>query len=204
MKRRRHSRYSIDQTMIDMAFTLTALFAAFLAIVLHISQINDQKKEETQRKISVGNIAINAEWDSSLDADVDLWVKSPEDVGSVGYSRRSDKQTSYVRDDIGKSNDMGNSNYETSFVRGLLPGRYVVDVHMFDSKGHLPIKVRVFILLGNQNDTSMKLVGDRELELKSDGEELTAFSFELDNDGELIEGSISQEYIPLRYKEEEL
>ena len=68
-------------------------------------------------------------WDPNLDADIDLWVKGPND-GSVGYSKPSGLVFNLLRDDRGLVGDHTPLNYEISFTRGIIPGEYQANVHL--------------------------------------------------------------------------
>ncbi len=199
---RKRSRFNIDQLFIDVMTTLCAMFVAMLAIVTLVSKIDNKTPEQKVEALSqAGNVVIDARWPDGLPVDVDLWVQAPEDKFAVGYSRRADRQSSYVRDDTGMSNDPGDLNYENVFVRGLKPGRYVVNVHMYHGTGSLPVKVRVTASVMPTAIMPMQAIKSVEVELTENGQELTAFSFELDNEGHLVPGSISQEFIRLRNPE---
>jgi hypothetical protein len=59
--------------------------------------------------------------DDKLDADVDLWVEAPGDR-PVGYSNKSGQIFSLLRDDLGKSQDITDFNYEIAYSRGMPAG----------------------------------------------------------------------------------
>lgn len=195
---RRKSKFNIDQTMLDMMTTLVVLFAALFGIWVMVAKIDVNKMRDEAIAMQLGSMTADARWPDGLDVDVDLWVQAPEDERAVGYSRRSDRQSSYVRDDIGNSNDPDTLNFENTFIRGLRAGRYIVNVHMYSAKGHLPVKVHVTAKILPSYRGGGRVIADREVELTRDGEEITAFSFELDDKGALVDGSISEAYIPLR------
>lgn len=192
----KHS-FPIDKLMLDVAFTLVCLFAGLFAI---------EVMQEKAQKANVSNaitspekhIMVEMEWPKEMDVDIDLWVKAPADEHPVGYSRTNDKQTSYERDDKGVSGDLSDYNYEVDSIRALVPGIYVVNVHWFGNFGDVksvPVKVRAS--LSNHGRGTFPIV-HKELTLTVKGQEVTAFSFEIDADGAMVEGSISDNYIPMR------
>jgi predicted nucleic acid-binding Zn-ribbon protein len=192
------SATNIDKTMLDAMTTLFCLFACLFAVT--VMQSRAQKNETPPNPIFLGDITVTAEWDPDTDIDLDLWVQGPLDDKPVGYSRTTDHQTSFMRDDVGASNDFTNLNYEIETIRGLKPGRYVVNIHFFRARQILNPHVKVVAVLTPKGSVPLKLAS-REFVMTHEGEEVTAFSFALDNDGDLIEGSVSDAFIPLRNQE---
>jgi hypothetical protein len=193
MARRPFPIYSV---MVDVSMTLMGLFVAVLGIVLGASTMAKAKGEDTLQ-LRPGDVAIEAVWPKEMDADVDLWVKAPQDQQAVGYSRRADLQTSYVRDDVGLRGDPSDLNFETSFIRGLLPGRYIVNLHLYSARGQsdIPVKVVAYFVGGKAGGTT---IATRTIHLTENGQERTVFSFWLDTEGHLEDGSVSEANIPLR------
>lgn len=190
------SDFPIDKVWIDVSFTLLLLFVALYAI---LAMQSHAKTKPNESSALTGDIVISAQWDQGTDVDVDLWVQGPFDDKPVGYSRRSDKQTSYLRDDTGSSGDFTDLNYEIACIRGLKPGRYVVNVHLFNSRRVPTTHIKITATLNPQGHAS-ELMATKQIVLTSasEGEEVTAFSFVLDKDGDLVVGSMSDVFIPLR------
>jgi hypothetical protein len=189
--------FAIDKVMVDIGFTVMALFAAMLAIIVQTAQLEKTEAQQDAAALKLGNIVVEARWPDGSTADVDLWVKAPRDDQAVGYSRRADRQTAYTRDDIGTANDPGEANYENAFIRGLFEGRYIVDVHLYAKRENDVTPVIVTAMFTPENGPT-RVISKREVKLTEDGQEVTAFSFELNEAGALVEGSISEAYIPLR------
>ncbi len=189
--------FPIYTVMMDVGMTLTGLLAGILGIVLGTSTL---AKAQTDQSLQLrpGDIAVEAVWPKEMDVDVDLWVKAPADQMAVGYSRRADVQSSYVRDDVGHRGDPSDLNYETSFIRGLVPGRYIVNLHLYSARGIAVVPVKVvayFVFAAGRGGTT---IARREVILTENGQERTAFSFVLDQDGRLEADSVSEANIPLR------
>jgi predicted nucleic acid-binding Zn-ribbon protein len=189
--------FNIDKLFIDCMTTLMVLFAGLFAIQILQAKI----ASKDQSSAVIGNITVSAEWERGSDVDVDLWVKAPFDDKAVGYARRSDRQTSYLRDDVGTANDLSDLNYEIAAIRGLKPGRYVVNLHLYNARGAPLTHVIVKADLIHEGSSSVTKIATRELDLVTNDQELTAFSFELDDAGDLIDGSVSKAFIPLRHPE---
>lgn len=191
---RRRTKSSAGTVLHDFSFLMKVFMVLVLCIIMTL--INPNKPAEPSTP-SAGDIAVEAHWPDGLDVDVDLWVQGPEDSAPVGYSRRADKQFSYVRDDIGLARDSTQRNYEFSFSRGVAPGRYVINVHLYSGRSQpLPVPVRVVVTMTVGGEKVE--VASREVLLEEVGQEQTAFSFELDALGRVIPGSVSTAYIRMR------
>ena len=81
---------------------------------------------------------VEVRWPDQLDSDVDLWVQAPGDV-PVGYSNKGGAIFNLLRDDLGQRADATGMNYEVSYSRGIPPGEYMVNVHLYrNAAGVMP------------------------------------------------------------------
>lgn len=174
---------------------ITLALLGFVALVIiMLPHINPPLKKEEAKSIDPpGNVIVEARWDDKVDADIDLWVQGPEDV-PVGYSNLSGQLFSLLRDDIGKRNDASELNYENTYSRGIRPGEYIVNLHMYFNRANVwPIKAKVLVSLvktrGTSRYTEQVLVSD--VKLTRLGEEKTVFRFKLDKDGNLVKSSVN-------------
>ena len=69
----------------------------------------------------------------SMDSDVDLWVQAPGDL-PVGYSNKGGAVFNLLRDDLGHQLDLSGLNYESSYARGIVPGEYTVNLHLYRNR----------------------------------------------------------------------
>ena len=109
--------------------TLLAL-SGFVEIVLLLLHWLNLKTKSEVIKEPVGSVIIELFWPDDIDADLDLWVKGPND-GPVGYSKPSGLVFNLLRDDRGLTGDYTPLNYEISFTRGIIAGEYQANVHLF-------------------------------------------------------------------------
>lgn len=198
-----------DQTGVLVARDLlTLLLCGFVACaVLAVPFINDAKKTEGNQNNSSsaaagieppGNVIIEARWDDKLRTDVDLWVQAPGDV-PVGYSNKSGLIFNLLRDDLGAYADPTEINFETSYSRGIPPGEYTVNVHLFRNLENVfPIWVRVVARVKTENESGAATIAATRVRLDHEGEEVTAFRFNLTEKGELVPGSLNAVFKPLR------
>lgn len=158
-------------------FGLLALGFLFIVIVL-IPFIADKKPSE--ESIQQGNVIIEMYWDDKQNIDVDLWILVPGDV-PVGYSNLGGKYSNLLRDDLGDRNDISGKNMEIATTRGIFPGEYIVNAHLFSLKtGALPVAVRVVVSVKVDDKSRANQILARTVELVRDGHEKTVFRFYLD------------------------
>jgi len=190
-KRSYSSKTSFIDFLLNSSMTIFVLF--FLTILL--ANPNKKQSEGIQHKAEV---MITAEWDSKSDCDVDLWVQDP--TGAKSFFLNKDVGLMHLeRDDLGKRSDtvaVGNQVYtvdenkEYTILRGLLPGRYTVNVHLYtcifdgayvqtgQAKQPIPVKVQLQKL-----NPHIRLYQDKQVVLNKVWEEQTAFSFNIDANG---------------------
>ena len=96
-------------------------------------------------------------------------------------------------DDLGERNDIVqtefgeieyNENREIVTLRGIVPGEYVINVHMYMRRDPSPTTL-VTVQLDKINPFSTIMI--KRVSLGDSGDEKTAFRFTLDKEGEVIE-----------------
>lgn len=162
----------------------------FVAMVIMLLPHVSKKKEETDEHTPPGNVVVEMHWPDDLPVDVDLWVQAPGDV-PVGFWNQGSQYFNLLRDDLGIEGDASGRNYEISYSRGILPGEYTVNVHMY---GNVPagvvVPVRVIVSVKSKYD-SLRQILETRVELYRRNQEETAFRFRLTEDGDLVPGSVT-------------
>jgi hypothetical protein len=178
---------------------LLMLGGFILMTVLMLSLVNPPAKSaETVGEQAPGNVIIEAQWADSLDADVDLWVKAPDDK-PVGYSNKSGAVFNLLRDDLGQAQDITDNNYEVAYSRGLPAGEYIVNVHMYRGVGvTYPVAVKVIARVKPTAAESAQELVTATVQLRHENDQVTAFRFQLDGHGRLVAGSTNSVYRELR------
>lgn len=180
---------------------ITLALAGFICMVLLLlPHINPKAKEGsgTSSEEPPGNVIIEARWDDKLRTDVDLWVQAPGDV-PVGYSNKSGLIFNLLRDDLGAYADPTEINFETAYSRGIPPGEYTVNIHLFRNLENVyPIWVRVVARAKGEHESGAATIAATRVRLDHEGEEVTAFRFTLTDRGELVPGSLNAVFKPLR------
>ena len=179
---------------------ITLALCGFVAVViLLLPHLNP--KQEAQAAVAnavPGNVMVEARWADELDTDVDLWVQAPGDV-PVGYSNKSGVIFNLLRDDLGRNADPTQLNYEVSYSRGVPPGEYAVNLHMYRNKAKLsPVKVTVVTSVKKPNSESAKQILTSSVDLMVENQEATVYRFKLTEAGELVSSSVNSLPKPLR------
>lgn len=178
---------------------MLALAGFMTVVILMLSHLNPKASAATaQETAPPGNVMVEANWPPQLDSDVDLWVQAPGDV-PVGYSNKGGAVFNLLRDDLGHQLDVSGLNYESSFSRGVIPGEYTVNLHLYRNRGvvgEVPVTVVVSVKPGPDRPARQILMS--KVVLDREGEERTVFRFRLTEAGGVVPGSVTSLQRPLR------
>ena len=177
---------------------MLALVGFVAIVILLLPHLNPPGAKTADNMTPPGNVIVEIRWPDELDADVDLWVQAPRDV-PVGYSNKGGAVFNLLRDDLGNRVDVTGLNYETSYSRGIEAGEYTVNLHLYrNPSGVYPVPVTVVTSVKrNAKDTARQLLASDVL-LVGEGEEVTVYRFDLNEDGDLVVGSVHSLYKALR------
>jgi hypothetical protein len=179
---------------------ITLALCGFVAVViLLLPHLNPKQEAQAAVASTVpGNVMVEARWADELDTDVDLWVQAPGDV-PVGYSNKSGVIFNLLRDDLGRNADPTQLNYEVSYSRGVPPGEYAINLHMYRNKAKVsPVKVTVVTSVKKPNSESAKQILTSSVDLMVENQETTVYRFKLTEAGELVPSSVNSLPKPLR------
>jgi hypothetical protein len=178
----------------DMLFLLVFAYLVIGAVALaHVRK----KEEAASGATPPGSVIVDLHWDDKVDADVDLWVQAPGDV-PVGYSNKSGIIFNLLRDDLGHSGDPVSMNYEIAYGRGLWPGEYTVNAHLYRSlDNHFPVAATAKVSVRGPDGEVVNLLKS-DITLTYVGQESTIFRFQLDDKGHLVTGSLNRIHKDLR------
>jgi hypothetical protein len=177
---------------------MLALVGFVAIVVMLLPHLNPPGAKTADNMTPPGNVIVEIRWPDEIDADVDLWVQAPGDV-PVGYSNKGGVVFNLLRDDLGNRVDVTGLNYETSYSRGIEPGEYAVNLHLYrNPSGVSPIPVTVVTSVKrNAKETARQLLASDVL-LVSEGEEVTVYRFGLSKEGNLVAGSVHSLFKELR------
>jgi hypothetical protein len=179
---------------------ITLALCGFVAVViLLLPHLNPKQEAQAAVASTVpGNVMVEARWADELDSDIDLWVQAPGDV-PVGYSNKSGVIFNLLRDDLGRNADPTQLNYEVSYSRGIPPGEYAVNLHMYRNKSKVsPVKVTVVTSVKKPSSDSAKQILTSTIDLMAENQETTVYRFKLTDAGELVPSSVNSLPKPLR------
>ena len=177
---------------------MLALVGFVALVIIMLPHIQPPGAETTGEVAAPGNVIVEVRWPDEIDADVDLWVQAPGDI-PVGYSNKGGAVFNLLRDDLGKRADVTGLNYETSYSRGISPGEYTVNLHLYRNPSQT-FPVQVTVVTSVKRDTQERaeqLLASKVLLLR-DGEETTVYRFRLTKEGELVAGSVHSLFRELR------
>jgi hypothetical protein len=170
---------------------ITLALAGFVAmVILLLPHLNPRREEAQAGTEPPGNVIVEVRWPDELDSDVDLWVQAPGDI-PVGYSNKGGAIFNLLRDDLGQRADATDLNYEVTYSRGLPPGEYTINVHLYRNAGAvLPVPVTVVTSVKKAPTERARQLLASKVELVREGQELTVYRFRLAEGGELVSGSV--------------
>ncbi len=190
---------SFDGDSSDTVFRDVILLAlsGFVAVVL-ILLPHLHPPLEAKEAPPPGNVVVEINWPSRIDADVDLWVEAPGDQ-PVGYSNKGGRVFNLLRDDLGQFRDLTDVNYEVAYSRGVVEGEYTINLHLYRNKSAiLPVPVTMVASVKRTNAANLKRLTSAKVELAYTGEEVTVIRFSLNKTGEIVPGSMHRLHKPLR------
>ena len=180
--------YHTNLAFLDVLFNTLLCFAALFAMSFIL--INPSKTD--RNVVAKGEFMIIVTWPKDMDNDVDMYVEDPEGH-LVAFMRREEGLMHLDRDDLGQRNDVVqtrfgeieyNENREIVTLRGIVPGEYVINVHIYMRRDVSPI-TPVTIQLDKINPFSTVMI--KRVTLGDSGDEKTAFRFTLDKEGEVVD-----------------
>ena len=133
-------QYKSTLAFTDLLFNIVLGFA-FMFIIAFLLINPVEKDAEIEAK---AEFMIIMEWDDQSAYDIDLWMSDP--VGNiVGFPNMHAGLLHLDKDDLGQSNDTviladGTTkiiylNREVMTIRGIVPGEYIVNNHLYSMKG---------------------------------------------------------------------
>jgi hypothetical protein len=171
---------------------LMSNLAMLLGLVM-LSNVSHKKAkkehEEPPGLRTEGKYAVVMRWPDGSQDDVDLYVRDPD--GNIVYFGSRELGKMHLEHDDqgtgdknapggGTSSQPPGRHEERVIIRDVVPGEYVVNVHMYHKRDPLPtpVTVRLVSLRGVDEDDARK-----ERTLAANGAEATAFRFTVNPDG---------------------
>ena len=190
-------KFHSNLAFVDLLFNLLVGFTSmFIIAFLLINPVAKVGKIDPPVEL-----LITAKWDDDSGNDVDMWVKGPSGR-AVGYTNKDEGYIVLNRDDLGFANEAVNvggvktrlrSNVEATEIRGIVPGRYVVNVHLYRVASDATLEDGTeYVSRGDEEVTLTLLdikpydeVAETKVKLVGSRAEMTAFVFEVDATGKV-------------------
>ncbi|MDE2104720.1 MAG: hypothetical protein KGL39_46215 [Patescibacteria group bacterium] len=161
---------------------ITFLFIAVLASIV-------KKAQDAEQGIhAVGNLTVMIQWPITNMSDIDLWSMGPGEPKPVGYSDPQGVHFSLTHDDRPLQNIGEFAHVETAVWRGIWPGQYVENVHVYDGE-LLPVVVQMTVDCIPPSGKPRQLL-KRTVTLTEDGSEITVLRFAIDKDCNVLPDSV--------------
>jgi hypothetical protein len=183
----RKRTYHTNVAFLDLLFNTLLCFAALFTLSFVL--INPSNR--TANTESKAEFIITVTWPEEHNNDVDTYVEDPNGH-LVSFQRREDGLMHLDRDDLGHRNDTimtldgpitYNENREIVSIRGILPGEYIVNVHMYHMETTEPSTVTIQL----EKINPFKTITIKTVDLTIKAEEKTAFRFTVSPNGEVID-----------------
>jgi len=182
------NRYGSNLSFNDVLFN--ALLGFVVLFVLALLLINPiTKKSDIPAK---AEILIILEWADEASDDIDIWVQGP--MGApISFQNKHSGNMHLDRDDLGRTSDFMyvdgeriqiNLNREVVSMRGVAPGDYYINIHVYNKRGNSePTKYTITLLDVNPYREVYVMQG----ELTARGEIVRLPGFTLDKEGEVTD-----------------
>lgn len=180
-------RYHSNLPFVDLLFNVLIGFV-FLFIVSFLLINPIAKRADIEVK---AEFLITVMWPDDLEDDVDTYVEDP--VGNLVWFRSREPGLMHLdRDDLGKRNDevttaagtiLFPENREIVTLRGVVPGEYIINIHMYFKVGQEPVPVTIQI----DKINPYSIVLRETIELKNKGDEVTVARFSVKSNGDVID-----------------
>lgn len=182
----KHKSYHSTISFLDLFLnTLLGFVFLFLVSWLLINPIAKNKTVDAK-----GEFIITINWPDKNRDDVDLWIKHGKHK-PIYYGNKENTAIHLDRDDLGISSDsivladgtvkVIPLNREIATIRGISPGEYIVNVHMFSKRDPETTPVTIEIIKVNP----FRLVTKKTVDLIKEGQEETVIRFTVDSAGDI-------------------
>lgn len=168
----------LNRAIHDVLFIMLAFF--IFAVVMMMPHLNP-KGDDSENDITIqGSLVFETQWPDKSYADIDSWVQAPGDA-ATGFSNQGSESCNLLRDDLGKTGDPSDNNFEMIVCRGIKPDReYVFNLHYYDgSEPAVEVRTRVSIHDENYHRDLFKF----NRVLLAEGDETTVVRFILSSEG---------------------
>lgn len=179
-------RYHNPTSFIDLLFLCLVgfVFLLVIAFLLIMPPIDDQQKKPK------AEFLVTLTWDSQTDDDVDLWIQDP--ANNIMFFREKEIGLMHLdRDDLGRRKDIvvvnGQQitqyvNQEIATIRGVIPGEWIINIHMYRKAYQNPANINVRV---DKLNPRFATIADKNYTMESKGDEITVARLTMTSKGEI-------------------
>lgn len=187
-----------NRAFLDLLLNLVMLFIMLFVVAFLLIRPPTETAKAVEMK---AELVIEMDWPGGSLDDIDLWLLLP-DGRRVGFPNKDTGIATLDRDDRGAWGDVVNHddgrreliavNREVIAIRGILPGRYVVNAHYFSNytaealgfaethEGPIPAQIRLSAL-----NPRVRELAQGKVILEKVGDQGTALAFWVGHSGEV-------------------
>lgn len=182
---------------------MDVLFSLLLCCLAIILVVNHKPKDTTPTQSFQAAYTLVMEWPAKSNDDMDLWAS--DSAGHVvGFKRREGGEGSLMNlnhDNLGHSQNQQGTDLETNqeviAIRGITPGEYIVNCHVYRKQDGTPTPVMIKLV---------KMKPHAEIITKTNmmvtaGDETTFFRFTLDKDSKVSNINTMQSFVAQNVKD---
>lgn len=181
-----NKNYSSNIGFIDILFNIMFCFVVLWVLAV----ITPDIPKPTNMLDPKSTYIVSMEWNEGSIADIDLHIKGPDDQ-VLNFMH---KETGYMhleRDDLGRTNDVvfyngeviiSPVNSEIAFITSPLEGHWVVNAYYYSDNITAGVIDVTMKLISIEN---FSIVATRTFQLKKKWSQFTAFSFSMDDKGQV-------------------
>jgi len=182
--------YHTSLSFVDVLFNLVLGVTMLFILAMMLISVQPKKANITTK----AEFVITLTWDEKNNDDIDIWIEDP--AGEVVFFREKEKGLTHLdRDDLGDTNDTvlmpdGTTfrypyNQEIVTIRGIIPGEWTVNVHMYRKKSTEILAIAEVKV--EKLNPSVTLIAYQRIELPNDKDEKTVVRFTMDNNGNVLD-----------------
>lgn len=194
--RHNYSKHTTNLAFLDMLFNMVLAFAFLFVLAFLLINPQTIKKPAVELK---AEYIIQVDWPDEANEDIDTWLLLPNKK-KVGFTGKDIEYVTLDRDDRGiygetyydfQTNEekLIKFNREMMVIRAVVPGIYVVNLHVYalhrfirEDAPKIILPYEVTVTLTKVNPLVREIIKVR-VPLEELGQEVTAFAFTINQDG---------------------
>lgn len=185
----------------DLLFNILVGIVMLFFMSLLLVKIENVKHEDVK---ALTKYMVIVTWDPESTDDVDLYVQNPATDVPVCYYNLSNGLMYLDDDDLGPSKDIivvdgvereVKTNHEVIYIKDIIPGEYIINVHMYTKRNPGPTTVTVEIY----GFDPYQLIEVRTIVLEFKGQETTIVRLTFNDEKKIVSRSYAYKRLTRNY-----